>query len=336
MKVGIVGAGFWTRFQIAGWKEIPGIEITAIANKTVAKARAIADEFGIPSVYTGANELVDAQRLDCLDIVTAVEAHAETVRLASERHIPVICQKPMATSLEQAREMVRTCEQSGVPFLIHENWRYQATIRAVKAELESGVIGFPFRARIQFSSSFPVFVNQPALKELPQFILTDIGSHILDVARFLFGEAKDLLCRTAKVADIAGEDVATTLMSMQGCPMVACEMSYASRLKDEAFPETFIVIEGSLGSIELVKGRQLYVTTAAGTSQKTIRPPRYPWADPAYDLVHASIVDCNRALAAALRGEQPAETSGLDNLRTVELVFGSYESARLNQKIEIS
>ncbi len=76
MKVGVVGAGFWTRFQIAGWREIPGIEIAAIANKTIGKARVLADEFGIPSVYASPNEMVDQERLDCLDVVTAVDAHA--------------------------------------------------------------------------------------------------------------------------------------------------------------------------------------------------------------------------------------------------------------------
>ena len=66
-----------------------------------------------------------------------------------------------------------------------------------------------------------------------------------------------------------------------------------------------------------------------------VPPPRYPWADPEYDVVHASIVECNRNLLGALRGQAPAETTGEDNLRTVRLVFAAYESARCNTVIAL-
>ena len=62
-------------------------------------------------------------------------------------------------------------------------------------------------------------------------------------------------------------------------------------------------------------------TTAEGTLAQRHAPPRYEWADPAYDVVHSSIVACNRDLLYALRTGDPAETSGEDNLKTMELVF---------------
>ena len=61
-------------------------------------------------------------------------------------------------------------------------------------------------------------------------------------------------------------------------------------------------------------------------------PPRYAWADPAYDVVHASIVPCNADILGALRGK-PAETTGEDNLKTMELVFAAYESAKTNRVV---
>jgi len=334
MRVGIIGAGFWTRFQIAGWLELPNVEIVSIANRTVEKAQRLADQFGIRMVYGDASEMLAAEDLDCVDIITGVEGHATAVRMAADRGVAVICQKPMATSLDEAQSMVEVCDRHSIPFLVHENWRYQAPIQAVARELKSGTIGEAFRARIQFSCSFPVFDNQPALKQLSQFILTDIGSHILDVSRFLFGEARDLKCRTARITPgIAGEDVATVVMRMDRCPMVICEMSYASRFFDEVYPETYLVIEGSKGSIELRKRKQLLVTTAMGTTQSTVTPESYAWMDPQYDLVHSSIVECNRALFKALKDMSKAETSGADNLKTVRLVFGSYESAAKDETL---
>src|SRR5207302_11419488 len=107
--------------------------------------------------------------------------------------------KPLAPSLAEAERMVAACDEAGVPLLVHENWRWQTPIRQLKRVLAEGRIGTPFRARIDFLSGFSVFANQPFLAALDRFILTDIGSHILDVARFLFGEVRRLYCQTQRV-----------------------------------------------------------------------------------------------------------------------------------------
>ena len=86
-------------------------------------------------------------------------------------------------------------------------------------------------------------------------------------------------------------------------------------------------------SVELGPDYVVRVTTPAGTSATRHPPPRHPWADPAYDLVHASIVPCHANLAGALRGGPPAETTGEDNLRTLALVFAAYASAERGEMV---
>lgn len=337
LRFAIVGTGFWARYQLAGWRELAGVECVALCNRHRQRAEELAREFGAPAVYDDPQEMLRRERLDFLDIITDVKTHAPLVHLAAERRLPVICQKPMATTFAEAAAMARACRKSDTPFYVHENWRWQTPIRQLKHELSRGEIGKLFRARIHFCSSFPVFDNQPFLKELEQFILTDIGSHILDVARFLFGEASALYCRTHRIhQDIKGEDVATVMMTMGDGLTVICEMSYASRLEHERFPETYIYVEGERGSLELGPDYWIRVTTEAGTRAKRYPPPHYDWVDPAYELVQASIVPCNADLLAALRGEKQAETTGEDNLKTVRLVFSSYESAASGRVIHLS
>jgi predicted dehydrogenase len=336
LRFAVLGAGFWAPYQLAAWQEVPGARCVAIYNRTRSKGEALARRFGIPAVYDDARELLVRERPDFVDIITDVGAHAEFVHLAAEHRVNAICQKPLAESLQAARAMEAACRDAGVSLLVHENWRWQTPIRRLKQVLDSGQIGRLFRARIQYSSSFPVFIKQPFLKELEQFLLMDIGTHILDVARFLFGEPWALFCRTARVhADIRGEDVATVMMAVDKQTSVVCEMSYASRLEHERFPETFILVEGDEGSAELAPDYWLRVTTAAGTHAQRHPPPRYAWAEPAYDLAQASIVPCNANLLSALRGEGPAETTAEDNLRTLELVFAAYESARTGRAVEL-
>jgi D-apiose dehydrogenase len=335
LNFAVIGTGFWSLYQIPAWFEVGGARPVAAYNRTRSRAEQVAERFGIAHVYGDPEELLqkECDNLDFIDIITAVETHAEMVRLAAKYRLPVICQKPMAADLASAEGMVAVCNQAGVPLYIHENWRWQAPIRALKQVLESGVIGQPFRARIDMISGFPVFANQPFLKELDRFILTDLGSHTLDTARFLFGEAASLYCQVRKVhPDIRGEDVATVVMSMAQNVSVTVNMAYAGNyLEREAFPQTFIFIEGDLGSLELGQDYWLRTTTREGTLLKRVPPPRYAWADPAYEVVHASIAACNANLLGALRGEARAETTAEDNLKTVRLVFASYDSASRDQ-----
>ena len=337
MRVAVFGCGFWARYQIAGWREVGGAEVVALYNRTRSKAEKLGAELGIAAIYDDAEELLRRENVDVVDVITDVETHAKFVHLAASKQVPVICQKPMAPSLEIAVGMVQACRNASVPLLVHENWRWQAPIRALKQVLDAGTIGKVFRARVDFITGFPVFKNQPFLRELPQFILTDIGSHILDTSRFLFGEASDLYCQTKRVhPDIRGEDVATVMMRLVDGASVVCNMAYAENfLERDRFPETYVFVEGEKGSVELGPDYWIRVTTAQGTHARRHAPPRYEWADPAYDVVQASIVSCCANLLEGLRGGKGMETTGEDNLKTVGLVFAAYESAQRGMVIQV-
>jgi predicted dehydrogenase len=152
----------------------------------------------------------------------------------------------------------------------------------------------------------------------------------------LFGEATSLFCRTARVhQDIRGEDVATVMLGMASGATVTCEMSYASRVEHDRFPETFVFIEGEQGSAELGPDYWIRVTTAKGTQARRAPPPFYAWADPRYAVVQTAGVACNANLLGALRRHQPAETTAEDNLKTLRLVFGAYESAANGTSIKL-
>jgi predicted dehydrogenase len=338
LRFAMLGTGFWARYQLAGWREAGGVECVALYNRTRSKAEALAREFGIPAVYDDPQALLDHEKLDFLDVCTAVETHARLTRMGAERGLPIVCQKPMATTLTEAVDMVEFCQKRNVPLFINENWRWQYPIRQFKRLLDEGRIGQPFRARVDMISGFPVFRNQPFLADLEEFIIADLGSHTLDTARFLFGEAHSLYCQMRRVhPGIKGEDVATVMLNMGRDVTVLVEMAYAENyLEREVFPQTLILVEGAKGSLELGPDYSIRETTEAGTLAKRYTPPRYDWANPLYDVVHSSIVPCQTNLARALEGKAAAETTGADNLKTVRLVFGCYESARENKVISES
>lgn len=336
LRFAIVGTGFWAAYQLAAWRELTGARCVALCNRTRTRAEALARTFGVPEVYEDAAELLQREKPDFVDIITDVSTHARFVYLAAAHNTPVICQKPLAPSVNEAERMISACAAANVPLSVHENWRWQTPIRELKKVLDSGVIGPVFRARLDYCNSFPVFDNQPFLRTLEQFILTDMGSHILDVARFLFGEAARLYCQTHQVhRDINGEDAATVVLGMHSGATVLVNLSYASRVEHDRFPETFIQVEGERGAVELGPDYWLRVTTEGGTEARRCPPPPYRWADPRYALVHASIVACHENLLRALQTNTAPETSAADNVNTLTLVQAAYGSARTHQTVEL-
>ena len=337
LKFAVLGCGFWSKFQIGAWSELDGVELVAVYNRTISKARAIADYFNVPGIYDNPEELFAKEELDFVDIITDVDTHAFFVEMSVRYGIKnIICQKPMSSDFETAKKMVDLCNRSGVRLYIHENYRWQAPVRRFRQIIDSGVIGKPFKAKVSFLSGYPVFDNQPFLMELDHFILTDMGSHVLDVVRFLFGECEALWCQTRAVNQkIKGEDLAVILMEMEDGMPVYTEMSYASIIEHDMFSTLNILVEGDKGSVFMGPKFEIRTTTREGTKSEFVNFPSYPWADPDYIVNHESGIHINRNILQDMTGTGTAENSGNDNLETVRLIWASYESAATGKKIKI-
>jgi len=330
LKFAVLGCGFWSKFQIGAWSEIKEAELVAVYNRTISKAEKIAEYFHVPGIYSDPEELFRTEKLDFVDIITDVDTHYQFVEMAVKYGIKnIICQKPMAPDFATAVRMVSLCREHGAKLYIHENYRWQAPVRRLKEILDSGVIGKPFKARVSFLSGFPVFDNQPFLRDLDHFILTDMGSHVFDVIRFLFGECNELWCQIKSInPGVKGEDMAAVMMKMRNGMPVFTELSYASVVEYDSFSTLHLLVEGEYGSTWLGPRFEIRTTTRKGTESEFITFPSYPWADPDYIVNHESGIHINRNILDDMFGKSKAENTGDDNFETVKLVWASYRSAQ--------
>lgn len=337
LKFAIFGTGFWSQFQLGAWNELQGVECVALYNRTKSKAEELAKRFGVPRVYDDPDELFKNEDLDFIDIITDVDSHYKFVKMGIDYGLKnIICQKPMAPDFETAKRMMALTREAGVNFYIHENYRWERPLRRFKEILDSGIIGKPFKARVTFNSGYPVFDNQPFLAELDKFILTDMGSHVLDVTRFMFGNCKKLWCQKLTVnPKIKGEDVASVMMEMDNGMPVFAELSYSSIVEDDAFTTVFILVEGSKGSIYMGPGFEIRTTTKEGTQSEVVTFPSYDWADPDYIVNHESGIPINQNILDDMLGKGKAETTGEDNFETVKMVWAAYASADSGEIVEL-
>jgi len=336
LKFAVLGTGWWSTFQIPGWYQIGGVELVAVYNRTKSKAEKIAKQYNVAKVYDDAEELFKNETLDFVDIIVGNDVHESMVELAAKYKVPVICQKPMAPDWKSCQHMVKICHDAKIPFMIHENLRWQAPIREVKKMIDEGQIGSPYRGRIFLIGYSPMeYIEQPFLKELDKLSLMDLGSHVLDTARYFFGEPQSVYCQHLRSRDdIKGEDVATVLLRM-GDVICSVETSNATRTSWNHFPDVMLFIEGTQGSIELTPDYWIKINTDDGTKLKRIDPPNYSWIRSDQPHWHASIAPCNADFLNYLKTGKPAETSGEDNLKTMNLIFKAYESAEKNQVINL-
>ncbi|MBZ9821288.1 Gfo/Idh/MocA family protein [Mesorhizobium sp. CA4] len=337
LRGALIGCGFFAINQMHGWRDIAGASIVAICDRDPERLRIVGDQFGVARRYTDAAALFAGEKLDFVDVATTVGSHRPLVELAAANRVPVICQKPFAPTLADAIAMVRACADAGVPLMVHENFRWQSPIQAVRAVLDSGEIGKPFFGRISFRSGYDVFSGQPYLATGKRFIIEDLGIHILDIARFLLGDVSSLTARTARInSSIAGEDVATILMDHESGATSVVDCSYATKLATEPFPETLVELDGSEGTIRLSLGYQLTVTGKSGTHVTDVSPQLLPWASRPWHNIQESVLAIQKHWVACLAsGKEPA-TSGADNLKTFALVEAAYAGAASREPVRIN
>lgn len=332
----LIGCGFFAVNQMHAWRDVADAEIVAICDRDPERLSLVGDQFGIGRRYLDAAELFKDGGFDFVDIATTVQSHRLLVEMAASHRVPAICQKPFAPSLEDAKAMVAACRSAGVPLMVHENFRWQAPIQAVRHALDSGVIGDVFWGRFSFRSAFDVFSGQPYLAEGKRFIIEDLGIHTLDIARYILGDVTALTARTKRVnPQIKGEDVATMLLDHEGAVTSIVDVSYASKLSKEPFPETLIELDGSKGSLRLHQGYRLEITNDAGTRVSDVSPKLLSWASRPWHNIQESVFAIQAHWIERLKSGQETSTSGADNLKTFALVEAAYESARTKQPVEI-
>lgn len=337
LRGGVIGTGFFAGNHLNAWKMVNGAEIVAICDLDKTRLTSTGGAFGIDALYTDMATMLAEQKLDFVDVITTAPSHRSLVELALAQDVHVICQKPFAENITDARAMVQAAESAGKTLMVHENFRWQSAIRAVIDALRAGRIGTPFFCRASFRSGYDVFSGQPYLAEGDRFIIEDLGIHILDVARALMGDVTRLAATTTRInPKIKGEDVATMLLTHESGMTSVVDCSYATRRRPETFPETLLEIDGDRGTLRLDAGYQLTLQIGAEEEVQDVAPPLLDWAERPWHNIQESVAIIQQHFVDCLASGAEPETSGADNLKTFTLVEAAYLSAAEGRVVDVA
>ena len=255
LRVGCVGAGYFSRFHYDSWARIDGAEPVASVNRDITKARAT----GL-AAFDDLGMMLAEVRPDIVDIITPPITHLDYIRKAIEAcPKAIICQKPFCLNLDEAHEAVRLSEAADIPVIVHENFRFQPWYRAIKVEIDRGAIGeilqLTFRLRPGDGQGSRAYLDrQPYFRRMPRFLVRETAVHWVDLFRFLMGEPRAVFADLRKLnPEIAGEDAGYILFSYTGGRRA---MFDGNRLLDHPAENTRCtmgeaLVEGSAGTIDL-------------------------------------------------------------------------------------
>ncbi len=349
LRVGVVGTGWAGEAHIIGFRQQPGVAVTAIADPRAGRLAELAAKYEIAHTYTDYNELVSRDDLDIVSVATPNCLHAPVAIAALERGKHVLCEKPLAHTLADAEAMVRAAISAGRALDVTFNHRQRGDVQVLKAHIDQGGLGRIYHAKATWMrrSGIPGmggwFTSRALAGGGP---LIDLGVHVLDMALYLMGEPEAVAVSAATYAELGPrgrggrgdtggqsvydvEDLATAFVRLAGGATLLLEASWAAygRHQDD-FGVALYGTEGG-ADIEVVNyGWQdtLRIYGDIGGVPAVMRPQVTKGTG------HEGVI---RAFVAALRSGDWSALTGAVALRRSQIIDACYRSAQEGRELTL-
>lgn len=335
-----IGAGYFSHFQYEAWTRIPEVELVAFSNRNLEKAKIIQEKFGPQKVYADWREMFDREKPDFVDIITPPPSHREICAEAVRRGIHIICQKPLAPTFLEAREIVAEAARNGVRFMVHENFRFQPWHREIRRQLAAGAIGsrlhsLTFRSRMGDGWGDQAYIpRQPYFRDYPQLLVYETGVHFIDTFRSLAGEIQRVTAWLRRLNPvIKGEDCGLLVFEFANGALGQWDANRFNEPPagvDARYTFGEFLVEGDAGSLRLdLRGRLTLQKLAGPETEIAYAHERRGFAG---DCVYAT----QRHFIDRLCDGAPFETSGEDYLNTLAVQDAVYRSAAEGTPIRVN
>jgi predicted dehydrogenase len=349
VRVGVIGAGFGSVVHIPALQRVPGTEVAAIVARRAERAHVAAAQYGVPQALTDFRELLRDPAIDAVVVATPPYLHHTMVISAVDAGKHVLCEKPMARNLAEARDMEKIAANAGVAAMVNHEFRFSPVRMRVKQLIDEGFIGEPQ------SASFTVFrssLNDPGgipfnwLMEQDKAggMLGAVGSHHVDALRWWFGEVKAVagavstmvkrrrLPESMQLAPVDADDNFSVLLKFANGALgsIHYTATAAVELSDQ------IILSGSDGMLMIANDNRLY----GGRREDGLRELDAPEPEAAFDatfdhpLAYPTML-LHREWINAIRTGEPASPSFADGVKVQEILDGALRSSQQGRWVEI-
>ncbi|MDD2431596.1 MAG: Gfo/Idh/MocA family oxidoreductase [Firmicutes bacterium] len=241
VRIGVVGNG-----AIAKYRHLPeyasrdDVEIVALCDIIKAKAEKLALRYDVKKVYTDYKQMIEKEKLDAVSVCTPNYLHSEITIYALKHGLNVLVEKPMATSMAEANEMIETARKNNLVLMVGQNQRLAPMHVLAKKILESGMMGKVNTFRTVFGHGGPEHWSQTGKwffdkKQAFAGSLADLGVHKVDLVQFILGDIDQVACftDTLEKKECTVDDNAVAILHMENGIMGTVETSWTYKPIEE-------------------------------------------------------------------------------------------------------
>jgi predicted dehydrogenase len=313
---------------ISNLRRMDGVELLGVADHDQARGQEIASQ-NEARYFPSYEALLDAKP-DGVIVCTENNRHRPLVEMAAGRGVHVLCEKPIATTLEDARAIVDACEKAGVLLMTAFPMRFSAPLLEIKARLDHGDFGelycFNGTNQGELPTKHRAWFVDPELAG--GGAIMDHTVHLVDIMRWFTGsEVRTMYARSNRIFhadEVAVETGALEMLTFENDMFGTIDASWS---RPQYWPTW-----GGL-TFEMVTQRGAIIVDAFRQNLNVYRHDwqRSNWAYWGSDMNQAMVSE----FAAAMRENRPPCVTGLDGLRAVEATLAAYESDRTGQTVQV-
>lgn len=330
LHLALIGCGGISRAHLEGIVQLSDlVELVATCDLDRARAQAAASKAGAQVVCESYHEVLPREDVDAVDILLPHDLHCEVTVAAAAAGKHVLCEKPIAPSVEEAEEMIAACEAAGVKLMIGYCERYANEHAAAKKLLDEGALGKPYLMRIDHNQWVWApeghWLNDP--EKLGGGTVAGSGTHRLDLLRWLNGEVKRVAAffHTTGLTNVVAEDTATVILEHESGALG--EMMCCWAVRQGPWYECFWIY-GDRGTLHNVGGLKLARTS----------PDKPPTGFESVPLPHddsGGFREEMRHFAQCVLHDREPLTNGVEALKTLQLVQAVYRAAQERRVVEV-
>ncbi|MEO7371065.1 MAG: Gfo/Idh/MocA family oxidoreductase, partial [Ilumatobacteraceae bacterium] len=196
VRVGLVGTSWWAEaMYLPALADHPIGRITAICGRDLERAKSVAAQWSIPDVFTDWKAMIGSGEIDAVIIAAPNETHYEVAMAALDHGLPVLCEKPLGMDVSEAHEMAASARRRDAITMVPFTYRNMPTNQFVKQLITEGYVGRPYHLSMRYFAGYArdgAYAWRFDEEKAGSGILGDLGSHWLDMARWLLGEVTEV------------------------------------------------------------------------------------------------------------------------------------------------
>jgi len=299
----VVGVGFWGRNHVRVLSELPNVELVAVCDIDRQRADEVSQKYGLRS-YSESAEMYRREEIDAVTICVWSSRLAKEALVALKHGKHVLVEKPMASSVKEARRLLKIAESEKLKLSVGFIERFNPGVRRVKEAIEGGLIGSPVLATARRVSRWPQRIGDVG-------VIKDTAIHDIDIMRFIFGE--EPIAVYAKAGSLQHERIEDYAQIMLSFPSNRAAFLEANWLTPYKIRKLTITGSEAIISLDYIT-QEITIET-----QKQTITPRHEWEEPLkIEIQH--FVDC------ILNDKEPI-VSGIDGIKALEIAEAALRSA---------